>query len=98
MWSLYGKILALTIGVSNFSVLALAPALGHALKSWDFLAPAFIQFLLVSLVFLWMELVRMHDARVAARTLAQHTGEQLAGFKTAFRTSTSNGANFSRGI
>jgi len=63
MWSLYLKILALNIGLSNFIVLVAGFVRGQAFKSGDFLFPATIQFLLLSVIFLVLDLVRIHDAK-----------------------------------
>lgn len=58
MFALYLKILALNIGVSNFVVLMVAMAKGDALRFTDFAFPAAIQFLLVSMIFIVLDLLR----------------------------------------
>ncbi len=67
MWSLYLKILALNIGLSNFIVLVAGFVRGQAFKSGDFLFPATIQFLLLSVIFLVLDLARIYDAKSGGR-------------------------------
>ena len=81
MFRLYLNILALSVSVSTFAVLAVSVLLGHAVTRHDLIFPTAMQVLLISLVFIVRELVRRYDARVAARVLVQRTGAQLAEFK-----------------
>ena len=84
MFRLYLNVLAFGVGLSNFAVLALAVVRGHALTLRDFILPAVIQILFVSLVFILLKLVRQHEARIVARALAQRSA-QIANFKAALR-------------
>jgi len=94
MFRLYLEILAVNVGISVFAVLAVAAMSGIALTVRVFTFPIVTQALLTSLVFIFRELVRLHDARITARALAQRTAQQLAGFNNAVR----NQAGFSGGI
>jgi hypothetical protein len=64
MFPLYLKILALNIGASNFVVLVVAFARGGTLRSVEFVFPAAIQFLVVTLIFIVLDLVRGRDQKV----------------------------------
>ncbi|HEY7405221.1 MAG TPA: hypothetical protein VIB39_16975 [Candidatus Angelobacter sp.] len=97
MFRAYVNILALSLGLSNFAVLALAMVSGHALISRDFIVPGAVIVLISSLVFFLLKLVRLHDTRIAARALAQHS-TQIANFKAAMRKQTAGQQEFSRGI
>jgi hypothetical protein len=83
MFGLYLNILALSVSVSTFAVLAVAALQRHVVTRHDLIVPAAIQVLLTSLVFILRELIRRYEARVAARVFIHRTGEQLAGFKAA---------------
>jgi len=63
MFRLYLKILALNIGLSNFIVLTVAYTNGGAVKSADFFFPAAIQFLVVTVIFVMLDLVKTHAHR-----------------------------------
>ncbi len=97
MFREYITILAFVLGLSNFAVLALAEGSGHALVARDLLVPGAILFLLVSLVFVLLKLVRLHDSRVATRALSQRSA-QIADFKAALRNQASGQSEFSRGL
>lgn len=97
MFRAYLNTLALTLGLSNFAVLAAAMVKGHAPASQDFLLPAAILVVLLSLVFILLKLVRIRDTRIAARTLAWHNA-QIEDFKAALRSEIANRPEFSRGI
>jgi hypothetical protein len=84
MFRLYLKILALNIGVSNFVVLLAALTNGNALKSGDFLFPAAIQFHLVTLIFIVLDLLRAHPGQAAA--LAHQPDAQPADERTTGKT------------
>jgi hypothetical protein len=96
MFRAYINILALSLGLSNFAVLALAMVSNHALIPRDFILPGGILVLLVSLVFILLKLQRTHDTRIAARALARH-GAQIANFKAALGAQAA-APEFSRGI
>jgi len=91
---LYLEILAVNVGISVFAVLAVAAISGIALTVRVLIFPIVTQALLTSLVFFFRELVRLRDARIIARALAQRTAQQLAVFNNAVR----NQAGFSGGI
>jgi hypothetical protein len=93
----YTTTLAFVLGLSNFTVFALAAGNGHALISRDFLVPGAILFFLVSLVFLALKLVRLHDSRIATQALSQRSA-QIANFKAALRNQSQGQPEFSRGI
>jgi hypothetical protein len=97
MLRLYFNALAFGVGLSNFVILVLAVVRGHALTLRDFIFPALIQVLLVSLVFILLKLVQQHDARIVARALAQRRA-QIANFKTALRNHVQGQPDFSRGF
>lgn len=97
MFRTYITTLAFVLGLSNFTVFALTVGSGHALISRDFLVPGAILFFLVSLVFLLLKLVHVHDTRIAARTLAQHNA-QIASFKAALANQATGRPGFSKGI
>jgi len=97
MFRVYLNVLAFGVGISNFAVLALAVVRGHALALGDFILPAVIQVMLVSLVFIVLKLVRQHDARIVARALAQRSA-QIANFKTALRNQLQGRPDLSRGF
>jgi hypothetical protein len=61
MFALYLKILALNIGLSDFVVLLAALVQGGVLKLNDFVFPAAIQFLLVSVIFIVLDLLRERE-------------------------------------
>ena len=94
MFRLYLEILAVNVGISVFAVLAVAAMSGIALTAEIFIFPICIQVLMTSLVFILRTLLRLHDARITARALAQRTAQQLAVFNNAVR----NQAGFSGGI
>jgi hypothetical protein len=81
MFGLYLNILALSLSVSTFAVLAVAMLQGHAVTRHDLMVPTAIQVLLTTLVFVLRELVRRYEARVAARVFIHGIGAQLADFK-----------------
>ena len=83
MFGLYLNILALSVSVSTFAVLAAGALQGHAVTRHDLMVPIAIQALLTSLVFVLRELVRRYEARVAARMFIRRTGVQLTDFKAA---------------
>jgi hypothetical protein len=83
MFGLYLNILALSVSVSTFVVVAVAALQGHAVTRHDLIVPIAIQVLLASLVFILRELVRRYEARVAGRVFIYRTGTQLADFKAA---------------
>lgn len=97
MFRVYVTILAFSLGLSNFVVLAWASGNGHAASWRHFVIPAVVLFLLVSLVFILHKLVRLHDSRIAARVLAQRSA-QIADFKNALRSQAVGGPEFSRGL
>jgi len=96
MFRAYVNILAFGLGLSNFAVLAAAIVSGHTLAARDFLVPGSILVLLTSLVFILLKLVRMHDTRIAAHTLARHNA-QIANFKAALGSQAA-APEFPRGI
>jgi hypothetical protein len=81
MFGLYLNILALSVSVSTFAVLAAAALQGHAVTRHDLMVPIAIQVLLTSLVFIVRELVRRYESRIACRVFIHRTGAQLADFK-----------------
>lgn len=98
MFWLYLEILALNVGVSAVVVLAMAAMSGIALTAEIFIFPTVIQVLMTSLVFILRKLVRLHDARITARALAQSTAEQLAIFNNALRNQPAGPDGFSGGF
>lgn len=94
MFCAYLNTLALLLGLSNFAVLTIAFVSGHAPSSRDFLIPAAILALLLSVLFLFLKLVRLHDLRIASRALAQRRA-QIADFKAALNQAP---PEFSRGV
>ncbi len=97
MFRAYINILAFILGLSNFAVLGLAAGSGHALIARDFIVPGAILFLLVSLVFILLKLLQLHDSRIATRALSQRSA-QIADFKAALRNQASGQTEFSRGF
>jgi hypothetical protein len=83
MFRLYLEILVLNVSISAFVVLAVAAMSGIALTAEIFIFPTVIQVLMTSLVFILRKLLRLHDARITARVLAQRTGMQLLAFQRA---------------
>lgn len=97
MFRAYINILAIFLGLSNFVVLASAWGNGRDVTARDFLIPAAILFLLVSLVFVLRIVLRLRDSRMITRALAQHRA-QIAHFKTALGVQSVTGPEFSRGL
>jgi hypothetical protein len=97
MFRLYLEILNFNVALSVFAVVTVSMVSGRALTSQDFIFPVAIQLLLTSLVFILRELLRRHDARIAARVLVQRTGTQLAALKTALRNQGVERPEFSKG-
>lgn len=97
MFRLYLEILNFNVALSVFVVVTVAMVSGRALTSEDFIFPVAIQLLLTSLVFILRELLRLHDAKIAARVLVQSTGTQLAAFKAALRNQSVERPEFSKG-
>ncbi len=93
----YINILALSLGLSNFAVLALDMISGRALTAKDFLVSGAILALLMTLGFTLLKLLQIHDTRIIARTLAQHNA-QIANFKAALDAQATGQPEFSRGI
>ena len=98
MFRLYLKILAVNVGISTFIVLAVAVMSGVSLTAEIFIFPTVIQVLMTSLVFILRKLLRLHEARITARALAQSTAEQLAVFNNALRNQPAGRADFSGGL
>ena len=98
MFRLYLEILAFNVGISASVVLAVAAMSGIALTAEIFIFPTVVQVLLTSLVFILRALLRLHDARITARALAQSTAKQLAVFNNALRNQPSRRAGFSGGL
>ena len=98
MFRLYLDILAFNVGISVFIVLAVSVMSGIALTAEIFIFPIVIQVLMTSLVFILRTLLRLHDARITARALAQSTAEQLAVFNHALRNQSAGCAGFSGGF
>lgn len=98
MFRLYLEILAFNVGISVCIMLAVAAMSGIALTAEIFIFPTVIQVLMTSLVFLLRVLLRLHDARITARALAQSTAEQLAVFNNALRNQPADCAGFSGGL
>lgn len=98
MFRLYVEILAFNVGISVCVMLAVAAMSGIALTAEIFIFPTVIQVLMTSLVFLLRALLRLHDARITARALAQSTAEQLAVFNNALRNQPAGRADFSGGL
>lgn len=98
MFRLYLDILAFNVGISVFVVLAVSVMSGIALTAEIFIFPIGIQVLITSLVFILRTLLRLHDARITARALAQSTAEQLAVFNNALRNQSAGRADFSGGF
>lgn len=98
MFRLYVEILAFNVGISVCVMLAVAAMSGIALTAEIFIFPTVIQVLMTSLVFLLRALLRLHDARITARALAQSTAEQLAVFNNALRNQPAGRAGFSGGL
>jgi hypothetical protein len=98
MFRLYLEILALNVGISVFVVLAVAAMSGTAFAAEIFIFPIGLQVLMTSLVFILRKLLRLHDARITARALAQSTAEQLAVFNNALRNQSAGRAGFSGGF
>lgn len=98
MFRLYLEILVLNVGISTFVVLAVVAMSGIALTAEIFIFPIVIQVLMTSLVFILRKLLRLHDARITARALAQSTAKQLAVFHNALRNQPAGRARFSGGF
>ena len=98
MFRLYLEILVLNVGFSIFVVLAVSVMRGIALTAEIFIFPAVLQVLMTSMVFILRKLLRLHDARITARALAQSTAEQLAVFNNALRNQSADRAGFSGGL
>jgi ABC-type Fe3+-siderophore transport system permease subunit len=97
MFRSYVTVLAFSLGLSNFAVLAWASGNGHAASWRNFVISAVAVFLLVSLIFILLKLLRLHDSRIAARALTQRSA-QIADFKNSLRNQTLSGPEFSRGF
>ncbi|HKD81699.1 MAG TPA: hypothetical protein VKH81_18545 [Candidatus Angelobacter sp.] len=95
MFRAYLNTLALLLGLSNFAVLTIRFVSGHAPSSRDFLIPAATLTLLLSVIFLFLKLMRLHDSRIASRALEQRSA-QIADFKAALNQASR--PEFSRGI
>ena len=98
MFRLYLEILAFNVGISVCVMLAVAAMSGIALTAEIFIFPIVIQVLMTSLVFILRKLLRLHDARIAARALAQSTAEQLAVFNNALRNQSAGRTGYSGGF
>ena len=98
MFRLYLDILAFNVGISVFVVLAVSVMSGIAVTVQIFIFPICIQVLMTSLVFILRTLLRLHDARITARALAQSTTEQLLVFNNALRKQPAGRADFSGGL
>jgi hypothetical protein len=98
MFRLYLETLALSVGISTFVVLAVVAMSGVILTAELFIFPILIQVLMTSMVFILRKLLRLHDARITARALAQRTAEQLAVFNNALRNQPAGRAGLSGGF
>jgi hypothetical protein len=83
MFRLYLEILNFNVGLSALAVVAVTMVSGQAVTLKGFIFLFTIQVLVTSLVFILREVVRLHDARIAARVLAQRTGTHLLAFQRA---------------
>lgn len=81
MFRLYLEILNFNMGLSALAVVAMTVVSGRVITLKDFIFPVVVQLLGTSLVFILRELLRLHDARITARALAQRTGTQLLVFQ-----------------
>ena len=83
MFRLYLEILSFNVGLSVFAMVAVTMVSGQVITLKDFIFPVAVQLLMTSLVFILRELLRLHDARIAARARAQRIGTQLLAFQHA---------------
>jgi ABC-type protease/lipase transport system fused ATPase/permease subunit len=97
MFRAYVNILAITLGLSNFVVLASALGSGRDVTARDFLVPAAVLFLLVSFVLGVLKLVRLRDSRIITRALSQQRSK-IAAFKTTLRDQAIDATKFSQGL
>lgn len=97
MWRAYINVLAFALGLSNFAVLVLGTSNDHGPALRDLAIPGAVAVLLVSLAFVIVKMVRVHDARIIARALARRDA-QIANFKSALRNPVTSTPNFSKGV
>src|SRR5215469_2286303 len=97
MWRSYINVLAFALGLSNFAVLVLGTNNEHGPALRDLALPSAVVMLVVSLAFVIVKMVRVHDARIIARALAQRDA-QIASFKSALRNPAASTPNFSKGM
>lgn len=97
MWRTYINVLAFALGLSNFAVLVLGTGNDHGLALRDLAVPAAVVVILVSLAFIIAKMVRVHDARIVAKALAQRDA-QIANFKSVLCNPAANRPNFSKGV
>lgn len=97
MWRTYINVLAFALGFSNFDVLVLGTGNDHGLALRGLAIPTAIVMLVISLAFILVKLVRIHDARIIARALAQRDAK-IANFKSALRDPITSTPNFSKGV
>ena len=83
MFRLYLEIMSFNVGLSTLAVVVVTTVSGRVVTLKDFIFPVAIQLLVTSLVFILRALLRLHDARITARVLAQRTGTQLLAFQRA---------------
>lgn len=97
MWRTYINVLAFALGFSNFDVLVLGTGNEHGLALRNLAIPAAVVVILVSLAFIIAKMVRVHDARIVAKALAQRDAK-IANFKSALRDPITSTPNFSKGV
>ena len=97
MFRAYVNTLAITLGLSNFVVLASALGSGRDVTARDFLVPAAVLLLLVSFVFIVLKLVRLRDSRIVTRALAQQR-TKIADFKATLRDQAMGTTKLSQGL
>lgn len=93
----YITVLAFALGLSNFAVLAWTSGSGERPSAREFMVTAAAVILLVSLIFVLRQMLRRHDARIVARTLAQHS-ERIANFKSALLRENSSRTDLAKGF
>jgi len=97
MWRAYINVLAFALGLSNFAVLVLGTGNDHGPALRDLAIPAAAIVIVVSLAFIIAKMVRVHDARIVAKALAQRAAK-IANFKSALRNPITSTPDFSKGV